>query len=104
MRKSMGMSMGGSEKLTVNNEKLIMDFLLIKRYDNYVEAHIDKGVLEENNIECWLMDENTVTINPFLSNAIGGIKLMVAKVQAERAMQILNENVSGIDEGSAFLS
>jgi predicted RNA-binding Zn-ribbon protein involved in translation (DUF1610 family) len=68
-----------------------MDFSIIKRYDNYVEAHIDKGVLEENDIECWLKDENTVTLDPLLTNAIGGIKLMVNTAQIETAREILNK-------------
>lgn len=68
-----------------------MDFVLLNSYDNYIEAHIVMGRLEQENIRCHLQDEYTVTIDPFLSNAIGGIKLMVACVQAERALQILNE-------------
>ncbi len=49
------------------------------------------GRLQEDGINCWLKDENTVTIDPILSNAIGGIKLMVAAAQAERAATILKE-------------
>jgi hypothetical protein len=67
-----------------------MNFQIIKRYDNYVEAHIDKGLLEENDIECWLKDENTVTLDPLLTNAIGGIKLMVNTAQIVAAIEILN--------------
>ena len=49
------------------------------------------GRLEEDNIQCWLKDEYTVTIDPILTNAIGGIKLMVASQQAERAISILRK-------------
>ena len=49
------------------------------------------GRLEEDNIQCWLKDEYTVTIDPILTNAIGGIKLMVASLQAERAISILRK-------------
>lgn len=66
-----------------------MDFIPIVSYDNYVPAHIAMGVLEEQNINCWLKDENSVTTYPVLTNALGGIKLMVASAQAERAMGIL---------------
>jgi hypothetical protein len=66
-----------------------MKYVLLQSYDNYIDAHIAKGRLEEELINCYLQDENSVTINPFLSNAIGGIKLMVAEVQAERAREIL---------------
>lgn len=66
-----------------------MDFVIVKTYDNYVAAHIDKGRLEEEDIRCWLKDENTVTIDPILTNAIGGIKLMVQASQKEKAAGIL---------------
>ncbi|MGN6249448.1 MAG: hypothetical protein ACTHNG_13930, partial [Ginsengibacter sp.] len=36
-------------------------------------------------------DEFTVTVDPILSNAVGGIKLVVAKDQEEAAFQLLNE-------------
>ena len=62
-----------------------MEFILLNSYGNYVEAHIAKGVLEEEGIASWLKDENTVTIDPILTNAVGGIKLMVAREDAQRA-------------------
>ncbi len=65
------------------------DFISIAIFDNYVSAHIARGRLEDNGINCWLKDENTVTIDPILTYAIGGIKLMVATSQAERAVAIL---------------
>ena len=68
-----------------------MSFVLLQTYDNYVSAHIAMGRLEEEGIVCWLKDENTVTIDPILTNAIGGIKLMVESTQAERAASILKE-------------
>jgi len=48
------------------------------------------GRLTDEYINCHLQDEYTVTIDPLLSNAVGGIKLMVAETQAERALEILN--------------
>jgi DNA-directed RNA polymerase subunit RPC12/RpoP len=68
-----------------------MEFVPILVYDNYIPAHIAMGRLEEEGINCWLKDENSATITPYLTNAIGGIKLMVAVEQAERAFAILEE-------------
>jgi DNA-directed RNA polymerase subunit RPC12/RpoP len=68
-----------------------MNFVLLQSYDNYISAHIAMGRLEEDGVNCWLKDENTATINPILSNAIGGIKLMVESTQAERAATILKD-------------
>jgi len=67
-----------------------MGFILLCSFDNYIPAHIALGRLKEEFINCYLQDEYSVTIGPFLSNAIGGIKLMVAEAQAERATEILN--------------
>ncbi len=67
-----------------------MKFVPLCSFDNYIPAHIALGRLKEEYINCYLQDEYSVTIDPFLSNAIGGIKLMVAETQAERAREILN--------------
>jgi predicted RNA-binding Zn-ribbon protein involved in translation (DUF1610 family) len=66
-----------------------MRFVTIWSFDNYVPAHIAMGRLEEEGIQGWLKDENTVTIDPILSNAIGGIKLMVAETDAKRSWELL---------------
>jgi hypothetical protein len=68
------------------------DFVNIGSFDNYISAHIALGKLQERYINCHLLDEHTVTIDPILTYAIGGIKLMVVRSQAERAIEILNEN------------
>lgn len=70
-------------------DKFFMEFALLRSYDNYVSAHIVMGRLEEDGIKCWLKDENTVTIDPILTHAVGGIKLMVDAGQKERAAEIL---------------
>ncbi len=68
----------------------IMAFVVLNSYPNYVDAHIARGVLEEQGIPCWLKDENTVTIDPILTNAVGGIKLMVSRENAQKAWEILD--------------
>ena len=68
-----------------------MNFVDIVSFDNYVDAHIAMGRLQEDDINCHLKDEHTVSIDPILTNAVGGIKLMVPEVQAERAIGILRE-------------
>lgn len=68
-----------------------MHFIEARAYDNYIEAHLMLGRLRDQFINCHLLNENSVTIDPFLSNAIGGIKLMVADSQLERALEIIKE-------------
>lgn len=66
-----------------------MRFICLRSYDNYITANLHMQRLEAEGIRTYLQDENTVTINPVLSNAIGGIKLMVHEGQVERASQLL---------------
>ncbi len=68
-----------------------MKFIIAQVYTNYIDANIIMGRLEEEGINCWLKDENTVTIDPILTNAVGGIKLMVPDSQAERAFELLKQ-------------
>jgi DNA-directed RNA polymerase subunit RPC12/RpoP len=66
-----------------------MSYILLTTFTNYMDAHLCQMHLEEEGINCWLKDENTVTIDPILTNAIGGIKLMVHESQVERAKELL---------------
>ncbi len=66
-----------------------MKSILIWSYDTYVPAHLAMGRLQEEGINSWLKDENTVTLGPMLSSAVGGVKLMVAEPDAQRAWEIL---------------
>jgi predicted RNA-binding Zn-ribbon protein involved in translation (DUF1610 family) len=66
-----------------------MSYQILTAFANYMDAHLCQMHLEEEGINCWLKDENTVTIDPILTNAIGGIKLMVHEAQLERAADLL---------------
>jgi DNA-directed RNA polymerase subunit RPC12/RpoP len=68
-----------------------MKYLQVWSYDNYINAHLAMASLKNEGIECWLKDENTVTIDPILANAVGGIKLMVPEPDARRAWELLNK-------------
>jgi len=68
-----------------------MNFVPLQYFSNYIDAHIILGRLQEEGINCWLKDENTVTTNPIWTHAVGGIKLMVAETQKERAIELLQQ-------------
>ena len=68
-----------------------MNFIQVRSYDNYIYAHIILSMLQDAGINCHLKDEYTITIDPLLSPALGGIKLMVAGSQVERALEMLAE-------------
>lgn len=68
-----------------------MHFVELRSFDNYIEANIVLNMLQHANINCHLKDENIVTIDPLLSNAIGGIKLMVHPAHVERAWDLMQQ-------------
>lgn len=68
-----------------------MDLVVLQTFDNFFSANIQLTRLRAAGVECYLKDEYVVTIDPFLSNAIGGIKLMVRKDQEKNIRKILRE-------------
>ena len=66
-----------------------MNLITIKTFDNYFSANIYLTKLRDGGIECYLKDEYTVTIDPILSNAIGGIKLVVKEKDKEEAEKLI---------------
>jgi hypothetical protein len=67
----------------------VMDFVELRSFDNYIEANIVLNMLQHQDIVCHLKDENIITIDPFLSPALGGMKLMVHHSQVERAWSLM---------------
>ena len=68
-----------------------MDLVIIQTFDNYFKANVQLTRLRAAGIECYLKDEYVVTIDPFLSNAVGGIKLMVRKSEEHRVRKLIRE-------------
>ena len=68
-----------------------MNFTPIASFDNYLLANMTLGMLQENGVNCHLKDENIITIDPLLSPAIGGMKLMVEEQDLERSAGIIRE-------------
>jgi len=68
-----------------------MNFVQINSFDNYINANMQLALLQEEGINCYLKDEYTITIDPLLSPAIGGMKLMVVEEQSQRAKQIIDQ-------------
>lgn len=66
-----------------------MDYVEIRSFDNYIEANIVLNMLQHHNVNCHLKDEHIVTIDPLLSPAIGGMKLMVHHSHVEKAWDMM---------------
>lgn len=66
-----------------------MNLVPVRSFDNYIEANILLGKLQNEGISCFLKDEFTVTIDPILTNALGGIKLEVPEDQVWMATKLI---------------
>ena len=55
------------------------------------EAYSLMARLEEEGIECFLGDENIVAVQPFLSNAVGGVKVNIKEIDSEKALLIFKQ-------------
>jgi DNA-directed RNA polymerase subunit RPC12/RpoP len=65
-------------------------FQLIGTFQYSAEAQILKGKLEYENIMVFMRDNHTIDSNPLYSQAIGGVKLFVKKIDFEKAQEIVN--------------
>lgn len=68
-----------------------MEFITIRTFQNYFSAHILLTKLKDAGMQCFLKDEFTVTIDPILSNAVGGIKVIVKKDDEKEAAFLLQQ-------------
>ena len=75
-----------------------MNLIVIRTFDNYFSANILLTRLRDSGLECYLKDEYTVTIDPLLSNAIGGIKLVVKEKDLQHAYSLLRSFDKGFKE------
>jgi DNA-directed RNA polymerase subunit RPC12/RpoP len=68
-----------------------MDFLNFQTFDNYIEANLVLNRYLSEGIDCYLKDENTVTLDPVFTQAIGGIKLCVREDYITKAQALYQQ-------------
>ncbi len=68
-----------------------MNLVTIAKFTYPHEAAILKSRLEAVGISCFLKDENTLQVQPFYSNTIGGVKLQVLDTDVIRAKKIVED-------------
>ncbi len=66
-----------------------MELVTIRTFNNYFSANILLTKLQDAGFQCYLKDEYTVTIDPLLTNAVGGIKLVIRKEDEQEVMGIM---------------
>ncbi len=70
--------------------------VVYETFYNPIEANIIKSKLLDSGVQCFLSDENTLTVNPLYNQALGGVKLHVFERDVPLVRSILNE---GSEEG-----
>ena len=67
------------------------NLVLLRRFRDLPEALLAKGMLESAGIPSFLADDNMVRLDWFISNLLGGVKLMVSPEEFAEASRVLNE-------------
>lgn len=67
------------------------DLVLLQRFRDLPEALLAKGRLESSGVACFLADDNMVRLDWFISNLLGGVKLMVAPEDFAEASRAISE-------------
>ncbi|WBX73900.1 DUF2007 domain-containing protein [Tenacibaculum pacificus] len=67
------------------------NYSILTVFENSTEAHLLKSKLDSNSIRTSLMDEKTIDTDPWMSQAIGGVKLLVHNDDLKKALHIYNE-------------
>jgi ribosomal protein S27AE len=65
----------------------------LRQFRDLPEALLAKGSLESAGIQAYLVDDNMIRMDWFISNLLGGIKLKVHPEDAEEASEILNQPI-----------
>jgi Putative prokaryotic signal transducing protein len=70
----------------------------LRQFRDLPEALIAKGSLESAGIQAYLIDDNMIRMDWFISNLLGGIKLKVRAEDVEAASEILDQPIPEILE------
>lgn len=63
----------------------------VGNFPDSIAAHIAKGLLEANDILCFLENDGLINRSPELSIAYGGVSLKVREQDAEKAKKLLSD-------------
>src|SRR5689334_10904432 len=59
-----------------------------------MDVQMVRGLLESEGIESFMFDDNILRIQPFLSQAVGGVKLFVRSKDLNSAGEILRQHLN----------
>ena len=68
-------------------------FVLLRRYLFLSDALLGKTALDYAGIECLLSDANTIRVDWFWSNLLGGVKLWTRENEADDCLALLDQEI-----------
>lgn len=68
-----------------------MELIVVRTFSNYFSANILLTKLRDLGVQCYLKDEYTVTMDPLLTNAVGGIKLVINKEDTDEVWALMKQ-------------
>jgi len=74
-------------------EMEVRELVTIRQFRDLPEALLAKGSLESAGIQAYLVDDNMIRMDWFISNLLGGVKLKVQPEDADVANEILNQPI-----------
>ena len=70
----------------------------VARFAKPEDAHLIRMRLGEAGIDAFVLDENLIQIDPFYSNALGGVRVQVADEDAAAAREFLATDTGVAEE------
>ncbi|MBA6157112.1 DUF2007 domain-containing protein [Tenacibaculum sp. S7007] len=67
------------------------DYTVLAVFEYSTEAQVVKSKLDSEGFKTMLMDEKTIDTDPLLSQAIGGVKLLIHNNDLEKGIIVYNE-------------
>lgn len=67
------------------------NYTVLDVFEYSTEAHVMKSKLDAEEIRTQLMDEKTIDSDPLISQAIGGVKLLVHNADLDKAVAVYSE-------------
>ncbi len=76
-----------------DSEAELRNMVTVRTFRDLPEALLAKTCLDSAGIECLLIDDNTVRLDWFWSNAISGVKVKVDRADAAAANELLSQPI-----------
>ena len=72
-----------------------MNIVRLINCDTAIEAHLIKGKLNNEGIDCFITNENSSTLMPYFNNMLGfGIQVMIYEADMAKARELVKDKLN----------